>query len=124
MVLRYRNTSENSFVELAEKHGWQVTKRGWPDFLCVSKSGEVFAVEVKYPGVFNSRGQNALKDHQIDCLNLLESKGIRCYISDGRQMQRYKPSKSRIPRKPVSRTYKPRNRQAIDLEENRQVDLT
>ena len=42
----YLNTAEKRFAQAAREHGWAVSKRGWPDFLCF-KDGELIAVEVK-----------------------------------------------------------------------------
>jgi hypothetical protein len=55
----YRNTAEQAFTEEARALGWKVTKRGWPDFLCISPNGRVEAVEVKPKDTCNlSKVQN------------------------------------------------------------------
>lgn len=40
------NPHELAFYSWAVSQGWQVTKQGWPDFIC-RRRGEVMAVEVK-----------------------------------------------------------------------------
>jgi hypothetical protein len=42
-----RNQAERAFVEAAEAHGWKVTKRGYPDFICFLPDGPPILVEVK-----------------------------------------------------------------------------
>lgn len=85
----YQNLAEQLFLEFSQSKGWRVTKRGWPDFLCRSVSGEWFAVEVK-PRLPN--GEMApLKMAQIACMDWLTSLGVRCYVADGFKMHRYGP---------------------------------
>lgn len=40
------NEAEGAFFDELTADGWEVFKRGWPDFLCV-RNGQVLAVEVK-----------------------------------------------------------------------------
>ena len=81
----YQNEPENDFVRFALHEGWSVSKRGWPDFLCISKSGEIFAVEVK-PGI------RVPSLDQVRCFEWLTSLGVRCYVSDGKKMALYRPA--------------------------------
>lgn len=82
------NGPENDFGTLAISKKWAVSKKGWPDFLCRSRSGEIFCVEVK-PRRKDGKGFLALQVEQIACLDWLTSLGVRCYISDGNIMERY-----------------------------------
>jgi hypothetical protein len=41
------NDAEAAFAAWAESNGWTVSKRGWPDFICV-RGPEIMAVEVKW----------------------------------------------------------------------------
>jgi Holliday junction resolvase len=58
---------------LAEK-GWEVTRRGWPDFFCCNASGDLIVVEVK-----PKRGRR-LKFAQRRTLQMLAARGIPCYV--------------------------------------------
>lgn len=44
--LNVKNKTEKLFRDLAEANGWEVTKRGYPDFICYKDNDFVF-VEVK-----------------------------------------------------------------------------
>lgn len=90
----YANTRENAFLQFAVSHKWEITKRGWPDFLCKSKSGEWFAVEVKRKG-------ERLKKAQTICFDFLTSVGVRCYVYDGENLFRYADKHRRFPRTEV-----------------------
>ena len=46
MESRNRNVAEYAFRKQASAEGWEVTKRGWPDFFC-RKGDRVMCVEVK-----------------------------------------------------------------------------
>lgn len=63
---------EAAFAEWAESNGWDVTKRGWPDFIC-RRDGATMAVEVK-------GGNDDLKPEQIDTLNDLSAAGIPTFV--------------------------------------------
>lgn len=89
----YANGPEDEFTKLAIHKRWSFTKRGWPDFVCQSQNGEWFVVEVK-PRTTAGK-LKALKADQIACLDWLSSLGVRCYISDGRTMERYAESHRR-----------------------------
>lgn len=79
----YKNGPERLFSQFAVNHGWFITKKGWPDFLCLSKNGEFFVVECKP----NNRH---LKAEQTVCAELLEARGIRVFVSDGTRLVRYR----------------------------------
>jgi hypothetical protein len=68
----YKNTSEQAFAERMRAEGWEVTKRGYPDFICY-RGNEVMFVEVK-PNRFYR-----LKKCQHKLMNVLSGRGIRCY---------------------------------------------
>lgn len=87
-----KNQPEESFRKLATSKGWRVTKRGWPDFLCINdKTKEIIAVEVK-PRVNKSRLQY-LKSEQTQTLTALSKLGMRCFVSDGITLEKFNPIK-------------------------------
>lgn len=86
-LLPYLNGPEEAFTQFAQSRQWLYTKRGWPDFLCQSRNGEWFAVEVKRR--LKSGRLGALRGDQIACLDWLTSLGVRCYLSDGNSLERY-----------------------------------
>ena len=63
---------EAAFAEWATGNGWDVTKRGWPDFIC-RRDGALMAVEVK-------GGNDDLSPEQIDTLNDLSAAGLPTYV--------------------------------------------
>lgn len=81
------NTTETAFDEWAKSQGYVVTKRGWPDFLCL-KDGRVAAVEVK-PRTKKGRHKH-LKLEQVVSLAVLQKSGIDCYLSDGRSLEPFR----------------------------------
>jgi hypothetical protein len=56
------NRAELLFVEWAEKQGWQVTKRGWPDFIC-RRGAELMCVEVEDGSDYLSAWQRPASGH-------------------------------------------------------------
>lgn len=90
-----RFDSEREFEELAARNGWRTTKRGWPDFLCFDpSSNEIIAVEVKQRLPHRRREGIvyelvSLKPDQAFCLDFFQSKGIRCFVSDGKTLEVY-----------------------------------
>lgn len=66
------NVIEQQFRELAEAEGWDVTKRGWPDFLC-RRNGELMAVEVKGP-------HDGLSAEQYEAISDLRRAGIPTFV--------------------------------------------
>ena len=82
---RMRNEIEQQFTRLAQDRGWEISKRGWPDFLCYLPNGFVAAVAVKarcrggaYAGKLKLLGKE-----QARTLEVLQLGGIPCYVSDG-----------------------------------------
>ena len=82
-VTRYRNVAEQAFVKQAKSEGWEVTKRGWPDFFC-KKGDRVMCVEVKPEKKDGSR--KALRVNQIHRMEWLQSLGVECYVGIGGEL--------------------------------------
>ncbi len=64
--------TEARFVHRATKAGYQVIKKGWPDFVLI-KEGRLFAVEVK-------QEHNGLTPAQFEIMGLLSQAGIKCLV--------------------------------------------
>lgn len=80
-----RNEAERAFFEAARAKGWEVCKRGWPDFFCV-RGEEIAVVEVK------PRGDRELKAEQSTVLRALARYGVPCYRwSPDRGFERIRP---------------------------------
>jgi hypothetical protein len=60
------------------QRGWQVTKRGWPDFFCVDTQGRVVVVEVKGPS-------DRLTWYQATILEALQRAGMPCFVAHVRR---------------------------------------
>lgn len=74
-AIRTKNQTERDFLKVATGKGWQVMRKGWPDFLCIGKDGEtLIAVEVKRLGVQRPTRQ------QRTMLGLLARHGIKSYL--------------------------------------------
>ena len=71
-MYRPRNKAERAFFDHMVRSGWEVTKRGWPDYCCY-KDGKVICVEVK------ARNKNKLVGEQARCMATLIKHGIPCY---------------------------------------------
>jgi len=69
---RTRNKAELNFIEFSTKHGWEVTKRGWPDFACF-KGRRLVLVEVKKARTIH------LKREQMRLMKALAKRGVECY---------------------------------------------
>lgn len=69
----YRNQAEEAFRVVAEREGFEITKRGWPDFFC-KRDGRVICVEVK------PHTQRKPKVEQREILEFLTAHGIECYL--------------------------------------------
>jgi hypothetical protein len=65
---RPKNEAEAEFYDWAKSRGWQLTRRGWPDFFCW-RDGQIALVEVK-----PKKGRR-LKQHQIFVLKALAEAG-------------------------------------------------
>jgi hypothetical protein len=83
------NEAEGRFERTAHEKGWQVTKRGWPDFLCRHPDGTVVAVEIK-PRMKDGTRLKILKREQADAMDWLTSIGVRCFVSDGDTLEEYR----------------------------------
>ena len=93
MTLVRSNAPERELEELALRNGWEVTKRGWPDFVCFSPvDGEMIAVEVK-PRFANGSRMKILKREQARVMDVLTAHGIRCFVSDGKTLEKYNRAK-------------------------------
>ena len=78
MARHYKNVAENTFVTLAEQRGWQVSKKGWPDFFCINDKGKPVAVEVKRQSATTGSRQS-LRASQIHRMAWLTSLGAEVY---------------------------------------------
>jgi len=67
-----KNEAEASLYKLMRSSGWEVTKRGWPDFACF-KDGKMILVEVK------PKRSHRLKFWQRRLMRELAEKGVECY---------------------------------------------
>ena len=77
---------EALFAEWATANGWDVTKRGWPDFIC-RRDGALMAVEVK-------GGADELSPEQIDTLDNLSAAGLPTFVyHHGLGLKRWRGSK-------------------------------
>ena len=68
----YRNTAEEVFATAARAKGWDVTKRGYPDFICY-RGGEIMLVEVK------PDKRHRLKKEQTRFKSEIEKRGVKVY---------------------------------------------
>jgi hypothetical protein len=66
------NEAERQFKLWAEGNGWEITKRGWPDFICF-QDGRAMFVEVKR----NKR--ISLKKSQRTIISILSEAGCDCF---------------------------------------------
>lgn len=67
--------AEELFKEDMFLEGWEVTKKGWPDYICW-KDGKIILVEVKRSKT------DYLSKEQVFVLQFLASYGIPCYRWD------------------------------------------
>jgi hypothetical protein len=67
-----KNKAELEFIELMGKEGWELSKRGMPDFACY-KGRKLILVEVK-----KLRSVH-LKREQYRLMQALAKRGITCY---------------------------------------------
>lgn len=90
-----RNEPERKLADLAELKGWIPSKRGWPDFMCTNpETGEMIAVECK-PRIGPGKRHKYLRREQVQCMDYLTNKGIRCFVSDGETLEPYHREKHR-----------------------------
>lgn len=66
------NKAERLFFNMMKKDGWDVTRKGWPDYICF-KDGELAIVEIK------PKSTHRLKGRQQQVMEILSTYGIRCY---------------------------------------------
>jgi len=67
-----RNDAERAFEEMLTAEGWEVTKRGWPDFTCF-RDDELILVEVK-----TDKNHHLLRS-QYRLMKALTERGVTCY---------------------------------------------
>jgi len=72
---RPKNVAEGKLFDLMTGAGWEVTKRGWPDFFCI-RDGQVCVVECK------PYENSALKATQRIVMRALAAHGIPCFRYD------------------------------------------
>jgi len=66
------NKTEAMFFEMMKKEGWELTKKGWPDFACF-KDGKLILIEVK------PKRSHRLKSWQSKLMLELVKHGIKAY---------------------------------------------
>ena len=66
------NRAEAELFTLMDTNGWELTKKGWPDFACF-KDGELILIEVK------PKRSHRLKHWQRKIMTELVKRGIKCY---------------------------------------------
>lgn len=67
-----KNEAEGVCFDKLRDKGWEVTKKGYPDFFC-SKDGEICFVEVK------PRNSATMTSGQIFFMDAMHKLGIPCY---------------------------------------------
>jgi len=67
-----KNKAEAGLFNLMSSAGWEVTKRGWPDFACF-KDGKFVCIEVK------PKRSHSLKMYQHKVMFALMQAGVKCY---------------------------------------------
>ncbi len=72
MELEIKNQYERECYEALRKEGWFVSKKGWPDFLCI-RGDDIILVEVK------PKRSHRLKKHQYLVMTALTKAGLKCY---------------------------------------------
>lgn len=68
---RPKNEAEAKFFDYATENGFDVCKRGWPDFI-IEKNERIMCVEVKREG-------QRLKEDQERVMRRLAAYGVPCY---------------------------------------------
>jgi len=81
------NVAEAAFGEWAQAKGWHATKKGYPDFICLTEHGELSLVEVK------PHRSTPLDPAQIKAIRLLLGYGVPCFrwSPDDSALQRMTP---------------------------------
>lgn len=67
-----KNKAESELFDLMKKEGWELTKKGWPDFACF-RADEFILVEVK------PKRSHALKQWQRRLMLELSKRDVLCY---------------------------------------------
>jgi len=67
-----KNKAESELFNLMESNGWELSKKGWPDFACF-KDGKLVLIEVK------PKRSHRLKSWQHKILLELVKHDIKCY---------------------------------------------
>ncbi len=67
-----KNPAERQLFQELISQGWQVTKRGWPDFACY-KGDNLALIEVK------PRRSRRLKRKQYQLMAALAKRGVKCF---------------------------------------------
>lgn len=70
---RPTNAAESMAWDALRESGWEVTRRGWPDFFCW-KAGKIVLIEVK------PKHGRRLKFRQRQVLEALSAFGVPCYV--------------------------------------------
>lgn len=83
----YANFHENETFKKLRGKGWDIGKRGWPDFVGTDEEGHTVAIEVKPSIGF------PIKREQYKVLKLLSEAGIKVFISDGITIEPFDPKK-------------------------------
>ena len=94
-----KNGPEAEFHRKARDHGFEPTKRGWPDFLIFRPDGSAFAVEVKStenrrPGRYQQRVLDLLTSHGIPCFVYRPDSGLTKWPESRKVRMVYSPSVS------------------------------
>ena len=67
-----KNSAEQQCFEELTSQGWEVTKRGWPDFICFN-NGSLMLVEVK------PKQKRSLTKKQYRLMTALVNLGVKCF---------------------------------------------
>ena len=67
------NRNEQVFANRYVSLGWRLSKRGWPDFFCLTPDGDIVLVECK-------QHQDKLSSAQFDIMRALMLKGLEVRV--------------------------------------------
>lgn len=95
----FKNPAEKQLYRELTSQGWQVTKRGWPDFACF-KGDNLALVEVK------PRRSRHLKKEQYRLMAALAKLGVKCF--------RWSPDGGFEPVTPAVRDISPRQERKLE----------
>lgn len=71
-IIPPRNKTERQLLDLMQDNGWELTKKGWPDFACF-KDGKLILIEVK------PKRSHKLKYWQRRIMLELIKHDVKCY---------------------------------------------